>query len=295
MKIFRTVSRMTAASTAYAPGASRAAASPVRRAGLTFARSLTAVGSLIGSQAAHADALSDIQQRGAIRIAVPQDFAPFGSVGSDMTVHGLDIDVAGLIAKSMGVKLELIPVTSANRIAYLQTHKADLTISTLGKDAERQKVIDFSQAYSPYNNSVFGPADIKVTGPADLAGKTVGVTRGAFQDIQLTETAPPTATIKRYEDNNGMISAYLSGQVQLVGTGDFVANAIAAKNPPNKPVMKYIIHESGCYVGLNKGEPALLAKVNGALTAAKKDGSLNAIVEKWLHVPLSQKMATTFE
>jgi len=39
----------------------------------------------------------------------------------------------------------------------------------------------------------------------------------------------------------------------------------------------------------------LLAKVNGALTAAKKDGALNAIVEKWLHVPMSQAMATTYE
>jgi len=250
---------------------------------------------LIGAQAAHADALADIQKSGTLRVAVPQDFAPFGSVAPDMSIQGLDIDVAKLLAKSMGLKIELVPVTSANRVAYLQTHKVDLAISTLGKSPEREKVIDFSQAYSPFANSVFGPANIKISGPADLAGKTIGVARSTFEDIQLTQTAPSTATIKRYDDNNGMISAYLSGQVQVVGTGDFVATAIAARNPPNKPVLKYVIHESACYVGLNKGEPALLAKVNGALTAAKKDGALNAIVEKWLHVPMSQAMATTYE
>ena len=146
---------------------------------------------------ARADALSDIQKRGALRIAVPQDFAPFGSVTSDLKLQGLDIDVATLIAKSMGLKLELVPVSSANRIAYLQTRKADLAISTLGKNAEREKVIAFSQPYSPYNNSVFGPAAIKVSGPADLAGKTIGVARGTFQDSQLTETAPPSAVIVR--------------------------------------------------------------------------------------------------
>ncbi|MCY0387809.1 transporter substrate-binding domain-containing protein [Robbsia sp. Bb-Pol-6] len=252
-------------------------------------------GLTLTSAAAHADSLSEIQSRGMIRIAVPQDFPPFGSVDTDMSVKGLDIDVATLIAKSIGVKLDLVPVTSANRIAYLQTHKVDLAISTLGKNAEREKVIAFSQAYSPFNNAVYGAASLKVTGPADLAGQTIGVARSTFEDLQLTATAPATAVIKRYDDNNGMISAYLAGQVQLVGTGDFVANAIAARNPPNKPVEKYVLHESACYVGLNKNEAPLLAKVNTALTAAKKDGALNAIVQKWLHVPMSRTMATTYE
>ncbi|WP_098496961.1 transporter substrate-binding domain-containing protein [Collimonas sp. PA-H2] len=250
---------------------------------------------ILGVQSAHADGLGDIQKRGVLRIAVPQDFAPFGSVTADLKLQGLDIDVATLIAGNMGLKLELVPVTSANRIAYLQTHKADLVISTLGKNAEREKVIAFSQPYSPYNNSVFGPAAVKVAGPADLAGKSVGVARGTFQDSQLTETAPASATIKRYEDNNGMISAYLAGQVQLVGTGDFVAVALAAKTTGNKPQMKYIIQESACYVGLLKEEPALMAAVNAALTKAKKDDELNAIVKKWLNIPLPEKMTRQFD
>ncbi|MEO6917713.1 MAG: transporter substrate-binding domain-containing protein [Collimonas sp.] len=250
---------------------------------------------VVGAQNARADGLSDVQKRGILRVAVPQDFAPFGSVTPDLKLQGLDIDVAALLAKNMGLKLELVPVSSANRIAYLQTHKADLVISTLGKNAEREKVIAFSQPYSPYNNSVFGPAGIKVSGPADLAGKTIGVARGTFQDSQLTDTAPASATIKRYEDNNGMISAYLSGQVQLVGTGDFVAVALAEKVAGNKPQMKYVIQESACYVGLLKEEPALMASVNAALTQAKKNNELNGIVQKWLSVPLPGKLAKQFE
>lgn len=257
-------------------------------------KTLLAVSLLLSSATsglAQADALADIQKAGIVRIGVPQDFAPFGSVNTDLQLQGLDIDVAKLIAQKMGVKAQLVPVASANRIAYLQTHKADLVISTLGKNAEREKVIDFSQPYAPYNNSVFGVESVKVSGPADLAGKTVGVARGTFQDLQLTDTAPKSATIKRYEDNNAMISAYVSGQVQLVGTGDFVAYALAEKAPNNKPVLKYIIQESSCSVGVNKNEAALLAKVNDALTAAKKSGELNAIVQKWLNVPLPAKMA----
>src|ERR1700712_4962883 len=139
---------------------------------------------------------------------------------------------------------------------------------------------------------------ITIDGPADMAGKTVGVARGTFEDLMLTKSVPPSTMIKRFEDNSGMISAYLAGQVPLVGTGDFVATKIATTFPasaPNKPALKYVIHESACHVGLNKGEPKLQAKVDAILTEAKKDGELNSIVEKWLHVPLPQKMAQSMD
>jgi polar amino acid transport system substrate-binding protein len=236
--------------------------------------------------ASHADALADIMKAGVLKVAVPQDFPPFGSVGSDMKPVGYDIDVAELIAKKMGVKVELVPVTSANRIAYLQTKKVDLVISSLGKNPDREKVIDFSEAYAPFFNGVFGTADTKVTKVEDLAGMSVGVTRGSVEDLELTKIAPSTATIKRYEDNNGTISAFLSGQVQVVATGNVVAAAIIAKNPPKKPETKFLIKNSPCFIGLNKDEPKLLAKINAIIAESRKDGSLNAIAMKWLGAPL---------
>ncbi|WHA42647.1 transporter substrate-binding domain-containing protein [Agrobacterium larrymoorei] len=237
-----------------------------------------------------ADALSDISSRGTLRVAVPQDFPPFGSVSADMTPQGYDIDVAKLIGDKMGVKVELVPVTSANRVPYLQTHKVDLVISSLGKNPDREKVIDFTSAYAPFFNGVFAPADLAVAKAEDLSGKTVGVTRGAVEDLELTKIAPSDATIKRYEDNNGTISAFLSGQVQAVATGNVVAAAILERNPPKRPEMKFLIKNSPCYIGLNKDEPALLEKVNGIIAAAKADGSLNAIATKWLKTDLPKDL-----
>ncbi|TSJ61048.1 transporter substrate-binding domain-containing protein [Starkeya sp. 3C] len=235
---------------------------------------------------AAADALATIEANKVIRIAVPQDFPPFGTVGADMAPKGYDVDVAKLIADKLGVKLELVPVTSANRIPYLQTNKVDLVISSLGKNPEREKVIDFSVAYAPFFNGVFGPADAAVKEAKDLAGKTVGVTRGAVEDLELTKIAPADVTIKRYEDNNGTISAFLSGQVDLIATGNVVAAAILERNPPKKPEIKFLIKNSPCYIGLNKNEPALLAKVDAIIGAAKKDGALDAISQKWLGAKL---------
>ncbi len=244
---------------------------------------LAAIGFAVPAQA---DELDSIMAAKVIKVAVPQDFAPFGSAGLDLKPQGLDIDMANLIGKAMGVKVEIIPVTSANRIPYLQTHKADLVISSLGKNAEREKVIDFTNAYAPFFSGVFGTKAEMVKSVADLKGKTIGATRGAIEEQDLSKMAPPDATIKRFEDNNATISAFVSGQVDLIATGNTVAAAIAAKNPQRPPMLKFVIKSSPCYVGLNKGEPKLMAKLNDIIAKAKTDGELEKLSEKWLKNPL---------
>ncbi len=246
----------------------------------------TAVFSAGFSGLAHADVLANVQKAGVLRVAVPQDFPPFGTVGPDLKPRGYDIDVANLIGRELGVKVELIPVSSTNRIPYLTTGKADLVISSLGKNPDREKVIDFSIAYAPFFNGVFGPADSTVKGAADTAGKTLGVTRGSVEDLEFTKIAPPTVNIKRYEDNNATISAYLSGQVQLIATGNVVAAAVNERTKIRRLDTKFLIKNSPCYVGVNKGEAALLAKVNEVIAKLKKNGDLNQVSQRWLQAPL---------
>lgn len=245
-----------------------------------------AVAGALFVSAAAADTLADIEKAKVIRIAVPQDFAPFGSVGPDLQPRGYDIEMANTIGNELGVKVQLVPVTSANRIAYLQTHKVDLVISSLGKNPEREKVIDFSIPYAPFFSGVYGITGDKVTDAASLAGKTVGATRGAIEEQELSKLAPADATVKRFEDNNATVSAFISGQVDLIATGNTVAATVAEKSPNRKPELKFVIKDSPCYVGLNKDEPALLAKVNAIITKAKEDGTLAKFSETWLKAPL---------
>nr|WP_240528445.1 transporter substrate-binding domain-containing protein [Kosakonia sacchari] len=235
---------------------------------------------------AMADQLQDIQQRGVLRVAVPQDFPPFGSVGTDLKPQGYDIDMAEYLAKGMKVKLQLVPVTSANRVPYLQTHKVDLVISSLGKNAEREKVIDFSRAYAPFFLGVFGPKEATVTDAKALSGKSIGVTRGAVEDMVLSDIAPKDADVKRYEDNNTTLSAYMSGQVQYLATGNVVVAAIARQNPQKAPVSQFMLKDSPCYIGLMKNEPALKAEVDKLVEQALKEGELNTLSQKWMQAPL---------
>ncbi len=252
----------------------------------SFAAFFVGALALAGATAASAEALDDIMASKVLKVAVPQDFAPFGSAGPDLKPVGYDIDTANLIGAALGVKVEIIPVTSANRIPYLQTKKADLVISSLGKNPEREKVIDFSSAYAPFFSGVYGVKDLAVASVGDLAGKTVGATRGAIEEQEITNTAPSTATVKRFEDNNATIAAFVSGQVDLIATGNTVAAVIAERSTARPPVLKFVIKDSPCFVGLNKEEPKLLARVNEIIAKAKADGSLEKISQKWLKASL---------
>jgi polar amino acid transport system substrate-binding protein len=250
-----------------------------------FAMAVLGIAASVSAFSASAqDALSAIMARKSIRVAVPTDYPPFGFVGSDMQPQGMDIDMARLIASKLGVKLELVPVTAPNRVAYLQTKKTDLTISSLGKTAERAKVIDFSIAYSPFFDAVFGAKGLKAGNYDELKGKVIAVTRGSMQDEELQRLAPG-ADIRRFEDNNSTIAAFLSGQTQMFASGTAVASAIQQKNKSADLELKVVLANAPCYVGVGKGETQLLSKVNDIIRQAKQDGTIDKMSRQWLGAP----------
>jgi polar amino acid transport system substrate-binding protein len=245
-------------------------------------RSLAALALKLPALAAQAqNALDEIVAKKQIAIAIPTDFPPYGFVGTDLKPQGLDIDMAHYI----GAQVELVPVTSANRIPYLQTKKADLVISTLGKNPEREKVIDFTAAYSPFFQAVFAPKANTIKTAADLGGKTVGVTLGTIEDLELTKIAPANTDIKRFEDNNATVSAFVSGQVQAIATGASVAGKMMARNPTLGAEYKFVLKDSPNFIGVAKGEDKLRAKVNEIIAEAKKTGELDKMAQKWLGCP----------
>ncbi|MEB0140654.1 MULTISPECIES: transporter substrate-binding domain-containing protein [unclassified Undibacterium] len=248
--------------------------------------SALAISCLFASTAVHAQtALDDILKSKVLKVAVQTDSAPYGFVGTDLKPIGLDIDMANYLAKKLGVAVELVPVVSASRIPALQTKKADLVIATLGKNPERAKVIDFTSAYSPFFQAVFGPKSASIKSFSDLTGKKVGVTRGAMEDQELSKLAPVGTDIKRFEDNNGTVAAFAAGQVQFVALGASVAASMMTKNPQLAAEYKLLIKESPNFIGVAKGEDKLKNKINEVLDEAKKSGELDALSKKWLGRP----------
>lgn len=256
-----------------------------RRPFIALALAAGLAGLLAPSAVFAQSALDGVLARKSITIAIPTDFPPYGFVATDMAPQGLDVDMAKLIAAKLGVAVDLVPVTSANRIPSLQTHKADLVISTLGKNPEREKVIDFTAAYSPFFQAVFAPRALVIRSAADLGGKTVGVTRGAMEDMELTKIAPASADVKRFEDNNATVSAFVSGQVQVIATGASVAGNLMARNPQLSTEFKLLLKDSPNFIGVAKGDDKLRRKINEIVAAAKASGEIDKLCLKWLGRP----------
>lgn len=237
----------------------------------------------LGAGSAHAqNALQGITASKKVRIAIPTDYPPYGFVGKDLAPQGLDIDMAHYVGGKLGASVELIPVVSANRIAYLQTGKADIVISTLGKTPEREQVVDFTQAYSPFFQAIFAPKSVNIRSWADLSGKTVSVTRGAMADSELAKVMPGGTDVKRFEDHVGTVSAYTSGQVQVIATSAGEGGTIMFRNPELKTEYKLTLKDSPNFIGVNKGETALKNRINDILTEARANGTIEKLSVKWL-------------
>jgi polar amino acid transport system substrate-binding protein len=229
----------------------------------------------------YADQLADILKSGEIKIAVPENFPPFGSVAKSLEHEGYDVDVAALIAENLGVELEVVPVTSKQRIPFLSSGKVDLVISSMGANPERAKSIWFSSAYAPFFSGAFAASDLDISSADDLSGLKIGLTGGTLEDLELTKIAPEDAEITRFGDNAATISAFVAKQVDVLVTGNTVAAKVAADNADLSIETKFIIKESPAFMGVRSGEMNMLQWVNVFILHKKLGGELNELSEKW--------------
>ncbi len=252
----------------------------LRRTIVCAACVLTSMGALAQN------ALDDIVKAGVIRAAVPTDYPPYGFVGVDMKPQGLDVDMANYIAAKLDVRAELVPVTSTNRVPYLQTRKVDIVVSTLARNAEREKVVDFtSAAYSPFVSGIYAPKSVTIKSFADLDGKSVAVTRGTIEDQELTKVAPRGTTLMRFEDHAATIAALGSGQVPAVGSSQPAVSRLMQTQPQLGLEYKLLLSQSPNFIGIPKGEDKLRTRINDIVTEARKSGEADRLSSKWLGRP----------
>jgi polar amino acid transport system substrate-binding protein len=237
---------------------------------------------------AAAQTVDSIVKKGVLTVGMLVDFPPFGITNMENKPDGYDADVAKLMAKHMGVKVNLVPVTGPNRIPYLLTNKVDLLVASLGITPERAKQVQFSEPYASIDIGVFATKDTKINEAADLKGKRVAVARASTQDNALTAVAPKDAQIMRFDDDASAVQALLSGQVDAMGVSNVVAKEIIKMDPSAGYEMKFVLNRQPNAVALRPGEDNLLQWVNGFLDTVKKNGELNAIHQKWLGTDLPE-------
>lgn len=248
----------------------------------TIMRSTIALASLLAlaGPAAHADTLDNIKAAKKIRIAVDMAVPPYAMMDDNLQPVGSDVETAKLLAKDLGVQLEIVRVNGANRVPYVLTKKADIVVSQLSITPERQQVIDFSPRYAVIQAVMAAPKSLNIKSYADLAGKRVATTRGTASDKVATENSTG-AEIVRYDDDATSMVAMVSGQADIFATTPALIKAINQKNPERQIEAKFVLKNFNLGIGMPKNEPKLREWIDGWVKANLKNGNLNEIYKKY--------------
>ena len=230
--------------------------------------------------------MQDILAAKKLRVAIDLGVPPYGMKDAALKSTGSDVETARLLAQDLGVELEIVPTTGANRVPFLQTNKADIVISSMSITPERQKVVDFSVPYAAILAVVGAPRSMTLTSAADLANKKVIATRGTTNDAELTKIAPKDAQIIRFDDDATSITAVVSGQADIFATAPALLRTINDKAPAKQMESKFVMRLNMLGIGLRKNEPALKARLDGWVRDNLQNGKLNAVYKEFHGVNL---------
>ena len=133
------------------------------------------------------DVWNKVMSSGEIVIGVKADYKPWGFRDDSGNLVGMEIDMAMDVAAKMGVKAELVPVQSSNRMQFLEQGKIDMMIATMSDRADRRKIVGIpGPNYYTSGTNIMSPKALGFTSWEDLRGKKVCGKQGAFYN-QITE------------------------------------------------------------------------------------------------------------
>lgn len=235
---------------------------------------------------ASAQTMADIKKKGEITIGVMVDVPPYATTDAQNQPDGYDADVARLLAKDWGVKVNMVTVTGPNRIPYVLTNKVDALVAVLAITPERSKQVQFSTPYSAATIVVYGSTKAPIKSASDLKGLRVGVTRASTQDVALSAVVPEGTEIRRFDDDASAMQALISGQVDVIGCPTTVAAQIAKRVPANTFEQKFIVRQQFMGIVMRLGQDDLLKNLNEFVARNTANGELNKLYQKWLGVDL---------
>jgi ABC-type amino acid transport substrate-binding protein len=160
-----------------------------------------ALASLTTATNVSAQTLEAVKSAGKLRVGVQAANMPWGFADASGATVGYDIDVATLLAKEIGVELELVPVTGQSRIAQLITGKVDILFAVLGMFPDRAEVLQFTKPYAGLSYWVIGPKDKTIKDFPDLSGMKISASKASAEEKVITEKAPSDATIRAGSGN----------------------------------------------------------------------------------------------
>jgi len=226
--------------------------------------------------------MAKLKDEGEIAIGVKFDVPPFGFKNpKTRAVEGFDVDVGKAVADELGVKPKYIEAVSDNRLPFLKDGTADLILSTMTINAERDEEIDFSEPYFIARGRILvKESDTSIKGIEDLAGKDVCTALGSTYEETLKKQAPK-AKRRLVDTYSECLELIQNGAVDAISTDDVILTGHIIQDDSLKLVGDPLTTEP-YGAGIKEGDTAFQAFVSEVVKKFKDDGRWAASYEKWV-------------
>jgi polar amino acid transport system substrate-binding protein len=263
-----------------------------RIAALVIIAFVSAVG---WATAAQAGLVDEIKGRGTLLVGVEgKAYGGFMQTPGDGKLVGHDPDLSGLIAKQLGVKLELVDTAWAGIVPALYAKRFDMILGGMTITKARSERVNFSIPYADGSHILLTLANSPIKEVNDLSGKTVASQLGsaslnflkALEGELKKNGKPGFAATKEYENFPEATLDLDNARIDGLLIPKPVALEFMGKKPGRFEIAIQFPDKRYFGAAIRKEDVDLLKVVNAVIKKAKADGTLKDLEIKWFGAPM---------
>ena len=206
-------------------------------------------------------------------------FPPYEMTTDDGGFAGIDVEIAGAIAKKLGLELEILDMDFDAALLAVNEKKSDIVMAGVTVNDDRKVVMDFTNSYAKGVQVIIVKEGSSVTDENMGEGK-IGAQRGTTGAIYTSDDFGEDH-VTTYDNGASAVQALVNGQVDCVVIDKAPAEEFVKANPGLK-ILETAYAEEDYAIGCDKGNTALVEAINNALAELTADGTIDTIVAKYI-------------
>ena len=248
-----------------------------------FLASIMMLGLLAGCSGS-ADNELGLVEDGKLIMSTNAAFPPYEMTTDNGGFEGIDVEIAGEIAKKLGLELVIDDMDFDSALLAVQQGKSDIVMAGVSVTDDRLLVMDFSDSYATGIQVVIVKEGSDVT-MDNLGEKMIGCQRGTTGYIYASDTPENGGYgedhVTAFDNGASAVQALMNGQVDCVIIDSAPANEYVKANPGLTLLEGNWVEEEYA-IGMNKENAALKEAVNKALEELTADGTVQKIIDKYI-------------
>jgi len=217
-----------------------------------------------------------------VRIGTEGAYAPYNYVDDSGKLAGYEIDLGNALCKQAGLTCEFVANEWDSIIPNLVAGNYDAIMAGMSITDERKETINFSEEYYPAEPSKFAAAAGADIDLANLKGKKIGVQGATIQAAYAEQNFAANNTILSFETFDQSVADLAAGNIDvLLADGDPLNPIIKGSNGALVFIGDGVSIGGGVGIGLRKKDAELTGKLDAALVALKKDGTVDKLIKEY--------------